>query len=144
MSPEKSRSNLEKLLFCSAEFPVFFRTFAKIQRSFILDPQRISFNLVLKTSRYEFFLKKVWQYFLIFDCQVFLIDSILLQNAIYFSQKCLKQRPTGQSCAISRYSARLRYIAWTCLERVFFILTVWPSKIEMKKHALHASPGDVA
>jgi hypothetical protein len=27
---------------------------------------------------------------------------------------------------------------------VFFILIVWPSKIEMKKHALHASPGDVA
>jgi hypothetical protein len=39
-----------------------------------------------------------------------------------------------------RYSARLRciawrlrYIAWTCMERVFFNLTVWPSKIEMKK-----------
>jgi hypothetical protein len=30
------------------------------------------------------------------------------------------------------------------MERVFFILTVWPSKIEIKKHALHASPGDVA
>ncbi len=45
---------------------------------------------------------------------------------------------------VPRYSARLRYIAWTCMERVFFILTVWPSKIEMKKHALHASPGDVS
>jgi hypothetical protein len=40
-----------------------------------------------------------------------------------------------------RYSARLRYIAWTCMERVFFILTVRPSEIEMRKHALHASPG---
>ncbi len=26
----------------------------------------------------------------------------------------------------------------------FFILTVSPTKIEMKKHALHASPGDAA
>jgi hypothetical protein len=30
------------------------------------------------------------------------------------------------------------------MERVFFILTVWPSKIEMKKHVLHASPGAIA
>jgi len=48
----------------------------------------------------------------------------------------LNQRPAGQSRAIAH--------AWTRMERVFFILTVWPSKIEMKKHALHASPGDVA
>jgi hypothetical protein len=45
---------------------------------------------------------------------------------------------------VPHYSARRRYIAWTCMERVFFILTFWPSKIEMKKHPLHESPGDAA
>ncbi len=44
------------------------------------------------------------------------------------------------SISFQNRAARLRCIAWTCMERVFFILTVWPSKIEMKKHALHASP----
>ncbi len=48
----------------------------------------------------------------------------------------MSQRPADSpapSRVVPRYSARLRYIAWTCMERVFFILTVWPSKIEMKK-----------
>jgi hypothetical protein len=63
---------------------------------------------------------------------------------VFANSNAMKLLDTETRGIVPRYRARLHYIAWICMERVFFNLTVWPSKIEMKKHALHASPGDVA